>query len=46
MQINPTERKATKSSARSAAFQREKAALFSAARKRTEDAVRNGVASL
>ncbi|KAI0707778.1 hypothetical protein C8Q76DRAFT_681482 [Earliella scabrosa] len=39
-------RKATKSSARSAAFQREKAALFSAARKRTEDAVRDGIASL
>ncbi|KAI0723894.1 hypothetical protein C8T65DRAFT_91397 [Cerioporus squamosus] len=41
-----TERKASKSSARSAAFQNEKAALFAAARKRAEGAVRTGTTSI
>ncbi|KAI0748497.1 hypothetical protein C8Q80DRAFT_1172159 [Daedaleopsis nitida] len=39
-------RKATKSSARSAVFQKDKAALFAAARHRAEKAVRNGTASI
>ncbi|RPD66477.1 hypothetical protein L226DRAFT_566906 [Lentinus tigrinus ALCF2SS1-7] len=39
-------RKASKSSARSAAFQSDKAALFAAARKRAEGAVRNGTMSI
>ena len=41
-----SERKASKSSARSLAFQREKDALFAAARKKAEDAVRQGMESL
>lgn len=40
------ERKATKSTARSAAFQNEKAALFTAARKKVESAVRVGNVSM
>ncbi|KAM5531728.1 hypothetical protein V8D89_014577 [Ganoderma adspersum] len=39
-------RKASKSSARSLAFQREKDALFTAARKKAEDTVRQGMESL
>ncbi|TFK94782.1 hypothetical protein K466DRAFT_508833 [Polyporus arcularius HHB13444] len=39
-------RKASKSSARSAAFQNEKAALFAAARKRAQGAIRTGTTSI
>ncbi|KAI1794679.1 hypothetical protein LXA43DRAFT_1059087 [Ganoderma leucocontextum] len=39
-------RKASKSSARSIAFQKEKEALFAAARKKAEDTVREGMESL
>ena len=41
-----SERKASKSSARSAAFQKEKETLFAAARKKAEDTVRQGMESL
>ena len=40
------ERKASKSSARSAAFQNEKAKLFAAARQRAEGAIRSGHSSM